>query len=216
MRPATPPLLCASLLLLAAVGIPSAVSAAPGGLVAHAGVAVSDLHQPDLFSDARLGPAVGVGWHRPLGADGWHVGLEAWYQRKGFRRGTLWNQIGLQMRTDVLSLPLLVSYWFPGERFEGRAMAGIGADVILGAEYQEHDQDAWLDVADQSESVAWVLVLGGGMRLLGRWDLDVRYQHGLSPVTDFDWTGFDDRIPVHHRFEDATDSTWTLSLGAWF
>ncbi len=216
MRPTTRALICLSLVLMLSVVVAPRTHAAGAGLVAHAGLAVSDLHQPDLFSDARLGPAVGLGWHRPVGADGWHLGLEAWYQRKGFRRGTLWNQIGLQMRADVLSLPLLVSYWFPGVRFEGRAFAGLGADVILGAEYQEQDQDTWQDVADQTESVAWVLVLGGGMRVLGRWDVDVRYQHGLAPVTDFDWTGFDDRIPVDHRFEDATDSTWTLSLGAWF
>ena len=216
MRAATlPPLILAFCLILLA---PGAVVPAAGATdwVARAGLAVSDLHQRDLTSDARRGLAVAVGGHRPLGTDGWRLGAEVWYQRKGFRRGTYENRIGLEMRADVLTVPVLVSYRFPGERFSGRAFAGVAADVVLRTEFRESGQATWQDVTDQDEAVAWLLVLGGGVRMGAGWDLDVRYHHGLSPLTDLDWTQFDDRLPVAHDFADATDSTWTLALGRWF
>ncbi len=189
------------------------------GWVARAGLAVADLHQRDLTSDARHGLAVGFGRHRALGTDGWRLGAEIWYQRKGFRRGTYENRIGLQMRADVLTVPVLVSYRFPGERFTGRAFAGVAADVVLRTEFQEAGEagaSGWQDVTDQDAAVAWLLVVGGGVQVAAGWDLDVRYHHGLTPLTDLDWTQFDDRLPVAHDFADATDSTWTLALGRWF
>jgi len=194
---------------------PRAAIARPA-LVAHAGVNASDLHQDDLASDARFGPAAGLGAHTPLGQDGWHVGAEVWYQQKGLRRGTLFNLIDLEVRAHVVSVPVLLSYWFPGERTDARAFAGIAADLLVKSELREPGQDAWQDVTDQDDTLSWVLVLGGGIRVLGRWDLDVRYQHGLSPLTDLDWTQFDDRTSSAQVFDDATDSTWTFSLGAWF
>jgi opacity protein-like surface antigen len=209
----TPALALCLITLLLACSIPATAAI---DWTARVGLAVSNLHQRDLTSGARHGLAVGAGGRYDLGTDGWAVGTEFWYQRKGFRRGTYENRIGLQMRADVLTVPLLLSYRFPGERFSGRAFAGVAADVVLRTEFQESAQVDWQDVTDQDEEMAWLLVLGGGVQVTGGWDLDVRYQHGLTPLTSFDWTQFDDRLSTAHEFADATDTTWSITLGRWF
>jgi hypothetical protein len=209
------PLLVPFLAALLAPGADPAAAAGPR-LAAHVGFNASDLHQDDLTSDARFGPAIGAGAHWPVGQDGWLVGVEAWYQTKGFRRGTFLDQIDMEYRARTVTVPVLLSYEFLGTRADVRAFAGVAADVVLASEFREPDDDAWRDVTDEDESLAWSLVLGGAVRVLGRWDLDVRYQHGLSELTTFDWTALDDRLSAEQAFDPATESTWTFTLGAWF
>ena len=209
-----------SLVRTALVGLVLCLAALPAAagrpdLVARAGVAVSSVHQDDLASDAREGLALGLGADIPLGGT-WSLQPEVWYQRKGFHRGRLWDRVDVQQRTETVSVPVLVSYEFIAARLRPRAFAGLAVDVLLGSEISEPG-GAWLDVTDQDESAYVSLVLGAGARLLdGRLDVDVRYQHGLTPATDFDYTQFDDRVSENQEFDDAFDRTWLLTAGVWF
>ena len=51
---------------------------------------------------------------------------------------------------------------------------------------------------------------------MGWLDIDLRYYHAITPVTDFDYVEFDDRISMMHEFDDAYDRTWALTAGVWF
>jgi hypothetical protein len=188
-------------------------AAARPAVVAHAGVATANLHCDPLTSDAREGLAVGAGIQLPLGGQ-WRLTPELWYLPKGFKDGTLWENLILEMKAGVVSVPVLLSYHFQAARVDPRAFVGVAADVLVSAETRREGR-GWVDVLDEADTLSWTLVLGGGVRK-GRWDAEVRYLHGLSAITDFDYADFDDMIPERQPFKDATDTTWVLSVGVWF
>jgi hypothetical protein len=203
------PLVAAALLLAAPT------SQARPEFAAHAGVNISTYHEDDLYSDAREGATVGVGAAFAL-SDEWKLVPEVWWGQRGFKQGTLWEQIGLDGRTQTITVPLTIQYWFPAESVDPRVFAGVSVDFLLKSEISELGSDEWIDVTDQDNSSYWSLVLGGGVRFMGWLDLDFRYYHAFTPVTNFDYEEFDDRIPVLNEFDDAFDRTWTLTLGVWF
>ncbi|MEZ4388957.1 MAG: porin family protein [Candidatus Krumholzibacteriia bacterium] len=208
-RSLRPALSALALALLLAAG----TAAARPAIVAHAGVASANLHCDPLTSDAREGLAVGAGVDLPLGGQ-WHLTPELWYVSKGFQGGTLWEILILEMKADVVSVPVLLSYHFPAERVDPRAFVGLATDVLVKAETRREGR-GWVDVLDETDTFSWTLVVGGGVRK-GRWDAEVRYLQGLTAVTDFDYGDFDDMISEYRKFKDATDTTWVLSLGVWF
>jgi hypothetical protein len=203
-------------LLLLGLLLAAGAAAARPEFVLHAGVNASTIDQDDLSEDAREGLAVGLEVAIPL-VEGFVLMPGVWYAQKGFKDGTLWEQIPLEAKVETLTLPVLLSYAFPARAADPRAFIGFALDLPLSQEIDRRDDDqGWLDVTDQAEGHYWSLVLGGGARFLGWLDAELRYQHGLTPVTDFDYEEFDDVIPVYHQFDDAFDRTWTLSLGVWF
>lgn len=187
--------------------------AARPAVVAHAGVATANQHCDHLTSDAREGAAFGAGVQLPLGGQ-WRLTPELWYVPKGFKHGTLWETMVLEMQAGVISVPVMLSYHFQAARVDPRAFAGVAADVLVSAETRRQGR-GWVDVLDETDTLSWTLVLGGGVRK-GRWDAEVRYLHGLTAITDFDYRDFDDMISELHHFKDATDTTWVLSVGIWF
>ncbi|HOX26061.1 MAG TPA: outer membrane beta-barrel protein [Candidatus Krumholzibacteria bacterium] len=191
-----------------------AASATSRELVLHAGLTSATVHQDDLYSDAREGLALGAGARVPLGDD-FSLQPEAWYLRKGFEGGTLWESIDLDGRRHVLSFPVLVSYWLTAERLDSRVFAGLAADILLKAEIRELGAESWADVTDHDETLSWSLVVGGGARL-GRVDLEVRYQHGFTRLTRFAYPEFDDLISQMQERASAFDRTWILTAGWWF
>jgi len=197
-------------LLIVALALPAL--AAPE-MVAHAGFATANQHTDGLSSDAREGVALGFGVQLPL-FDDFRLTPELWYLQKGFKDGSLWEMLDLEMKTGVVSIPVILSYHFQAKRVDPRAFVGIAADILVEAETRRTGRD-WVDVADESESVSFTWVLGGGVRK-GHWDAEVRYLHGLTAITDFDYTDFDDTISQYHNFKDSTDTTWVLSVGYWF
>ncbi len=188
-------------------------AAARPDVVAHAGVATANQHCDPLTSDAREGLAMGAGVDVPLGGQ-WHLTPELWYVPKGFKDGTLWEVLVLEMKANVVSVPVMLSYHFQAKRVDPRAFVGLAADVLVSAETRREGRD-WVDVLDETDKLSWTLVLGGGVRK-GRWDAEVRYLQGLSGVTNFDYTDFDDVVSEFREFKDATDTTWVLSVGVWF
>ena len=205
-----------SLLLLAfCVTLTASVATAGTEYVARVGVNVSTYHMDDLYSDAREKPAVGVGAAIPI-AENWKLMPEIWYMNKGFKQGTLWEQIRIQARTQTITVPVTVSYWFQANASDPRVFAGLAVDFLLSSEIARAGGDEWFDVTDQDESVYFSLVLGGGARFFGWLDVDFRYQHAFTPVTNFDYKEFDDIIPEAQEFDDAFDRTWTISAGYWF
>jgi len=182
-------------------------------MVAHAGVATANQHSDHLTSDAREGAAFGAGVQLPLGGQ-WRLTPELWYVPKGFKHGTLWETMVLEMQAGVISVPVMLSYHFQAARVDPRAFAGLAADVLVSAETRRQGR-GWVDVLDETDKLSWTLVLGGGVRK-GRWDAEVRYLHGLTAITDFDYRDFDDMISELQPFKDATDTTWVLSAGIWF
>jgi len=207
-------LLCT--VLLAGLLLPALSPAVAAEVVAHVGVNASTFHMDDLSSDAREGLAAGVSVRLPISAN-FALMPEVWYMQKGFKRGKLWDQIDLESKLQTITVPLLLNYRFLAVSADPRIFAGLAVDFVLKDEINRRDDDAgWLDVTDQDESIYWSLVLGGGARLFGWFDVDIRYQHGLTKVTNFDYVEFDDVIPSHQEFDDAFDRTWTLSVGYWF
>ena len=205
-----------SLLLLAlCLTLTASVATAGTEIVAHVGVNVSTYHMDDLYSDAREKPAVGVGAAIPI-AENWKLMPEVWYMNKGFKQGTLWEKIRIQVRTQTITVPVTVSYWFQAKASDPRVFAGLAVDFLLASEIARAGEDEWFDVTDQDESVYFSLVLGGGARFFGWLDVDFRYQHAFTPVTNFDYKEFDDMIPESQKFDDAFDRTWTISAGYWF
>jgi len=205
-----------SLLLIALCLIMTASLAAAGTeFVARVGVNVSTYHMDDLYSDAREKPAVGVGAAIPI-AENWKLLPEVWYMNKGYKQGTLWEQIRIQGRTQTITVPVTVSYWFQAKASDPRVFAGLAVDFLLSSEIARAGGDEWFDVTDQDESVYFSLMLGGGARFFGWLDVDFRYQHAFTPVTNFDYEVFDDVIPESQEFDDAFDRTWTISAGYWF
>ena len=207
-----------SLLLLALGAILTASVATAGPeYVARVGINISTYHQDDLYSDAREKPAVGVGAAIPI-AENWRLMPEVWYMNKGFKGGTLLEatKITFQGRTQTITVPVTVSYWFQANASDPRVFAGLAVDFLLNSEIARHDGEEWFDVTDQDESVYFSLVVGGGARFFGWLDVDFRYQHAFTPVTNFDYKEFDDVIPEVQEFDDAFDRTWTISAGYWF
>jgi hypothetical protein len=201
--------LAALVLLLPAL----ASAASRPELVIRVGGTATTVHEDDLYSDAREGLAVGVGSLLEIGK-GWALLPEIWYQQKGFKSGTLWEQIHLEQKTSVITVPVLLSYLFPARRLVSRVYGGLAVDVLLTSETRERRED-WVDVKDHDESVSLGLVLGGGTHI-GWLDLDIRYQHGVTRTTNFDYPQFRDVVSVNQEFDDAFDRTWTLSAGFWF
>jgi len=203
------------LFVVAAVGIvmsPRSVMAAPP-VVVHAGMTTSNQHCDGLDSDAREGLGLGLGTQVPL-FDDFRLQPEVWFLQKGFKDGNLWETVDLEMKTAVVSIPVLLSYHFRAQSVDPRAFVGVAADIIMSAETRRTDRD-WVDVADETNSVNLTWVLGGGVRK-GNLDAEVRYLHGLTAITDFDYADFDDQVSQDHYFKDSTDTTWVLSLGYWF
>jgi hypothetical protein len=202
-------------LVLALLLVAVAAAARPE-LVLHAGLDASTIDQDDLYEDAREGLAAGLGAKLPL-FESFALMPEIWYMQKGFKQGTLWEQIDLQAKVQTITVPVLLSYYFRARPADPRIFMGVAADFVLKHEIARVDDErGWVDVSDQAESFYWSLVLGGGARFFGWLDAELRYQHGLTPITDFDYREFDDLIPVAQEFDDAFDRTWTLSLGLWF
>ncbi|MBD3221908.1 outer membrane beta-barrel protein [bacterium] len=200
--------------LLVSAALPAVALAALPDLVVRAGAVEANLHQDDLDSESRLGVAAGLGADLPL-IEGFHLAPEVWYQQRGFEKANFAGVSPLELRTEVLSVPVLVAYHFAARSVDPRAFVGLAADVLLGAEARR-DAD-WVDVSDDpgSESLSWSVVLGGGVR----WhdlDLDVRYVHGLSAATTLDYDLFDDTLSQMQAYEDATETTWVFTLGYWF
>lgn len=192
---------------------PAAASSRPD-IVIHTGLNVSNMHEDMLTSDARPGVAAGLGARVRLNDD-FSLLTEIWYHQKGMRSATLWEQIDLETRYQTLSVPVLLSLWFPSTHVDSRAYLGLAVDWLLRSEIRRQDVGIWQDVTDQDENAYLSLVVGGGLRR-HKVDLDVRYQHGLSQVTDFNYAEFRDVISLMHPFSPAYDRTWTLTAGLWF
>lgn len=182
-------------------------------VVVHAGLATSNQHCDGLDSDAREGVAAGLGTQIPL-FDDFRLQPEVWFVQKGFKEGNLWEVVDLEMKASVVSIPVLLNYHFQARSVDPRAFVGVAADILVSAETRRVGRD-WVDVADETDSVSLTWVLGGGVRK-GNLDLEVRYLHGLTAITDFDYTDFDDQVSSYRNFKDSTDTTWVLSLGYWF
>jgi len=197
-----------------AVSVAAAAVAAAPDLVVHAGMATATIHQDDLASDAREGLAGGVGARVHLDEGFWLL-PEVWYLQKGFQGGTLAEEIEFEGKLQTISVPILVSYWFTAKHLDSRVFGGIAADFVLKSEIRRDPDPGWLDTTARDESLYWSLVVGGGARF-DRLDLEVRYQHGLTRVTDFDYPEFDDVFSQMFQYDDAYDRTWVLSLGYWF
>ncbi len=209
------PLIC-TLLVLGLIAPLTVAAAGPTEIVAHVGVNASTFHMDDLYGDAREGLAAGVGVRVPIGGS-FALMPEVWYMQKGFKEGTLWEQIDLQGKLETITVPVLLSYWFDAKASDPRVFAGLAADFVLKNEIKRRDGTGdWLDVTDQTESVYWSMVFGGGARFFGWLDVEGRYQHAFTKVTNFDYPVFSDMIPEQQEFDDAFDRTWTLSAGYWF
>lgn len=201
-------LLVTSLILLAT---PALAERPP--VVLHVGASTSTYHQDDLSCDAREGFAIGLGSQVNLGG-GFALMPEVWFLQKGFKDGTIWELVDIEERLDTVSIPILLSYWFPAERLDPRVFAGFSADFVTKSRIRKEGGE-WQDVSAQDESLYWSLILGGGFR--AKWfDLDVRYQHGLSQVTNFDYPQFDNVIPQDREQDPAYDRSWIFTVGYWF
>jgi hypothetical protein len=183
-------------------------------IVVHTGVNASTIHEDNMTASSRPGLAAGLGARVRLNHD---ISLlpEVWYHQKGMRSATLWEQIELETRYQTISVPVLLSLWFPATHVDARAFLGLALDWIIRSEIRRQDVGVWQDVTAQDENVYVSLIVGGGFRRRGV-DLEVRYQHGLSQITDFNYREFRDVVPVMHPFASAYDRTWTLSAGHWF
>lgn len=208
-------LICTLVALVLLATVPAA--AGTPELVVHAGVNASTYDMDDLYEDAREGLALGLDARVRLGAEGFALMPGVWYMQKGFKEGTLWEQIQVQGKHESFTVPVLLSYWFEARAADPRAFIGVAADFVLKSEINRRQETSeWVDVSDEAESLYWSLVLGGGARFFGWLDLEVRYQHGFTPVTNFDYREFDDVIPESQEFDNAYDRTWTLTAGYWF
>lgn len=183
-------------------------------IVAHIGITAPTMHQSGLSADARDGLALGVGTRFAIGA-GFSVAPEIWYLQKGFKEGALWGVMDLEMKANTVSIPLLVTYYFDAKRVQSRAFIGPAMDIVMTAEILRDHGDTWVDVADESESVYWSVVAGGGVRRHDL-DLEIRYLHGMTKLTDFDYTEFTGVTAHGGHFGDGLDRTWVLSVGYWF
>ncbi len=189
-------------------------TAAGAQVVARAGLSAAAVHETNLTSDARRGLALGVGTRLRL-SDDFSLRPEVWYLQKGLTSGTLWERINLETRYQTVSIPILLSLDLPATRFESRAVAGVAVDWVLNSEIRRADRGVWQEVTEQDESIYVSVVIGGGTRWR-RLDLDVRYQHGVGRLTNYDYREFRDVIPLLHPFESAYDRTWILTAGYWF
>ncbi len=206
--------LAATAVLLIALAASDAAHAALPAVAVRAGMSAAVLHEDGLAARARRGLACGLGARLPLSAE-FSLQPEIWYLQKGMHRATLWERIDLETRYQTVSIPVLLALDFPATRFESRAFIGPAIDLLLGSEIRRRDRGVWQDVTSQDESVFFSLVVGGGTRWR-RLDLDVRYQHGLSRLTDFNYREFADIVPDMHPFKPAYDRTWILTAGLWF
>jgi hypothetical protein len=212
MRCILPP--AGALLLLGWILVLPATAAARSDFVIRGGVNASTIHEDMLTASSRSGLAAGLGARVRLNHD-FSLLPEIWYHQKGMRSATLWEQIELETRYQTISVPVLLSLWFPATHVDSRAFFGVALDWIVRSEIRRQDRGFWQDVTGQDESVYVSLIVGGGTRWRSV-DLDVRYQHGISRATDFAYREFRDVIPLMHPFAPGYDRTWTLSAGYWF
>jgi hypothetical protein len=213
-----PYLVCLVLVGGAAFGpLGEAAAAGPADLLVHAGMNVSTVHLDDLIAKSRRGLALGVGTCLRL-SDDFCLLPEVWYMQKGIRGSVAWELVTLETRYQTISVPVLLALQFPAARFESRAFIGPAIDWVLANEIRRKELQAWQawhDVADQAEDLYVSLIVGGGTRY-GRLDLEVRYQHGLSKLSDYRYREFLDVMPAMTTSKPAYDRTWTFSVGYWF
>jgi hypothetical protein len=198
---------------LLSLGLTASAAAALPDLVVHGGVSVANLHHDAISSDAREGLAVGMGADLPLWGE-FSLAPGIWYQQKGFKDATMFETMEGELTTDVISIPVLLTYRFLAQRVDPRIFAGLAVDVMARAEVRREGQ-GWVEVTDEIDDLALGLVLGGGVRR-GRFDLEVRYLQGLTATTTLDYTVFDDVLSEAQEFADGTDTSWIISAGVWF
>jgi len=201
-------------LLLCSTSPADAPAADRPDLVLRAGMNASTMHEDNLSARSRRGLALGLGTRLRLNHD-FVLLPEVWYHQKGLRRGTLWEQIDLDTRFQTISVPVLLALRLPSTQFESRACIGVALDWMLKSEIFRYDRQQWQEITEGDEAVYVSLIVAGGTRWRNL-DLDVRYQHGLSRVTEFDYREFRDIIPLLHPFDPGFDRTWTLTAGLWF
>lgn len=183
-------------------------------IVIRAGMNAATIHEDNLSARSRRGLTGGLGTRLRLTHD-FSLLPEIWYHQKGMRSGTLWEQIELETRYQTISVPVLLSLSFPAAHVASRTYLGLAIDWVIRSEIRRQDRGVWQEVTSQDENTYFSLIVGAGSRWRNL-DLDVRYQHGLSRVTDYDYREFRDVIPLLHPFDPAYDRSWTLTAGFWF
>jgi len=172
-----------ALLLLAAT---PAVQAQSGSIAPEFGVkgglTFSDVNVDDLDASNQVG--WGAGFYLDLATPLLHLQPEALFTKVGFKDGNFTGNTTehpLDYRLYSLEIPVLAVFSLPIPAVEPRVFAGPAYSIPLKSEFKIYDE--WYDIKDDTKA-SWNLVLGAGVQLADRVGVELRYELGLSEVSD--------------------------------
>ena len=183
---------------------------AQAGLIPQFGVKgglnLSDINIDDLESSTRTGWVAGL--YCSLSPALLRVQPELLLTSKGFEGGEVsTSDTELNFRNLWLEVPVLLVWTLPIPAVSPSVYLGPAVSFPLQSEVQIDDGD-WVDVKDETQTT-WSAVMGVGVNL-GPLGVEVRYDLGLTDISDEPLGELIESIPDDVEGKDFEDRTWSL------